>query len=221
VLSQTDCDYLGSKLPKKVFIPNPLAYTPIDNYSDKKNVVLAVGRLNVWHVKGFDILIEAWSLIAKKHPTWSLEIAGDGSRENKQKLLEIIRKFGIENSVVLSGFHNDIDRVMRRSKIFVMSSRTEGFGLTLVEAMSQGCACVSFDCGGRQSEIIRSADEGIILKECNAQALAAAIDNLINNPSEIEQLAQNGVVRSRDYNLLNITNQWETLLQKVAHSARN
>ena len=172
VLTQTDYDFLGKRLPRKVVMPNPLAYSCVEMVDNpRRKNVLAVGRLDVWKVKGFDLLIEAWAQIADRYPEWILEIAGEGTEKSRNDLLEIAKNNKVENRIRFLGFRKDIDAVMRESSIFVLSSRIEGFGMVLIEAMSQGCACISFDDGGRQREIIRSDEEGIIVEDYN-----------INNP---------------------------------------
>lgn len=216
VLTQTDYDYLGTRLPRKVVMPNPLAYPCVETVANpRKKNVLAVGRLDVWKVKGFDLLIEAWAKIADKYPEWILEIAGDGREKSRNDLLEIAKNNNVENRIRFLGFKKDIDAVMRESSIFVLSSRIEGFGMVLIEAMSQGCACISFDDGGRQREIIRSENEGIIIEDNSVNSLTEKIEELINNQKKRLHIAQNGTYRASNYSLNKIVKRWENLLLKV------
>lgn len=216
VLTQVDYDFLGKRLPRKVVMPNPLAYPCVEMLDGpRRKNILAVGRLDVWKVKGFDLLIEAWAQIADRYPEWILEIAGDGTEKSKNELQEIAKNNHVENRIRFLGFRKDIDTVMRESSIFVLSSRIEGFGMVLIEAMSQGCACISFDDGGRQSEIIRSDEEGIIIKEHNTQELAKKIEFLIKNISRRVEIASNGVNRACQYDLRPISNKWISLIEKI------
>ena len=216
LLTETDAKILRDKLPKKVVIPNPLAFTPISDYNgNRKNNILAVGRLDVWDIKGFDLLIRAWGLIAKKHAKWKLEIAGTGAESSKQKLLEIAKENGVLDQFELLGFRKDIDVIMRESSIFALTSRIEGFGMALIEAMSQGCACVSFDNGGRQREIIRNSKEGLIVDKYDIKLLAQQIDYLIINEDARQTLAKGGVLRSEDYSIENIASIWDKMFNKL------
>ena len=216
VLTQTDYDFLGKRLPRKVVMPNPLAYPCVVTVANpRRKNVLAVGRLDVWKVKGFDLLIEAWAQIADRNPEWILEIAGDGTEKNRNDLLEIAKNNKVENHIRFLGFRKDIDAVMRESSIFVLSSRIEGFGMVLIEAMSQGCACISFDDGGRQREIIHSDEEGIIVEDNSVLALAEKIEDLISNQEKRLYIAQNGIYRANSYSLNKIAEKWENLLLKV------
>lgn len=215
ILTQADYNYLGSQLPQKVVMPNPLAYKCVNEIGMRKKVILAAGRLDVWKLKGFDLLIHAWSKIASDYPEWDLNIAGEGKNESMIELEKIIYDNNANGRVKFLGRRKDIDVVMRESSIFVLSSRIEGFGMVLIEAMSQGCACISFDDGGRQREIITSDKEGIIIENHDVCALATAIKGLIENEKKRDEIAKAGIKRSLYYSLDNIENRWEILLKKI------
>lgn len=217
ILTQADADYLGDRLANKVVMPNPLAFPVIREYNleNRRKNILAVGRLDVWHVKGFDILLDAWSMIATKYPEWILEIAGTGSEESNCHLVNMVKELKMENRVRFLGFCENIDAVMRESSIFVLSSRIEGFGMVLIEAMSQGCACVSFDDGGRQREIIRSDQEGIIVENHTPEELSSKIEKLLTDDDLRLKVAVAGVERSSDYELPLIARKWENLFASI------
>lgn len=216
VLTQTDYNYLGKKLPRKTVMPNPLAYPCVTEVgNNRRKNVLAVGRIDDWRVKGFDVLIKAWSMIAEKHTDWVLEIAGGGKDISKETLLQIAKDNNVESRVELLGFRRDIDAVMRESSVFVLSSRVEGFGMVLIEAMSQGCACVSFDDGGRQREIITSEKEGIIVEKHDAQKLAESLDMLIRDSELRHALSEAAINRADFFNLDKIELRWENLIKSL------
>jgi glycosyltransferase involved in cell wall biosynthesis len=214
ILTQADFDYLGDKLPKKVVMPNPLAFEPTIN-PPKKNVILGAGRLDVWHVKGFDILIKAWGIIADKYPDWTLEIAGEGSDISLSKLNTFVKGAGIEGRVKFIGFQRHIDDIMKYSSIYVLSSRVEGFALTLLEAMSQSCACIAFDCNGRQREIVSNGIDGIIVDKQDEFLLSEEIEKLINDPSKREFLSKQAAQKSSQFSLSSIINRWSSLIERI------
>ena len=217
MLTKADSDYVGSKYKNKWIMPNPLAYDCVSEVDseNRKKIILGVGRLDVWRVKGFDLLIEAWARIADKHDDWKLEIAGTGSDVSLNILKEKANECRIFDKVLFSGFHSNIDQLMRESSIFALTSRDEGFGLVLLEAMSQGCACVSFDCGGRQKEIVNSGLDGYIIEGRNVDALAQRLDTLIKNESDRIRIAKNGIVRAKVFNKNNITDKWVTMFHLI------
>lgn len=215
ILTQTDYNYLGSKIPNKIVMPNPLSYPCIKEKAFRRKNILAVGRLDIWYVKGFDILIEAWGMIAHKYPDWTLEIAGKGADESMKYLQQISRNVNIEKQVVFLGFHSDIDNIMRQSSIFTLTSRHEGFGMVLLEAMSQGCACVSFDCGGRQREIITNSNEGIIIENHDVRELARWLEKMIVDESLRDEISEGGIERAKAFDLDVIEEKWERIIENI------
>ena len=222
ILTQADYDYLGKRLPKKMVMPNPLAYPCLENkVSTRKKSILAVGRLDVWEVKGFDLLIKAWGMIAKDYPNWRLEIAGGGKEESVNDLRRIAEENDVKETVDFLGFRNDMDNLMRKSSIFVLSSRVEGFGMVLIEAMSQGCACISFDDGGRQREIITSEREGVIIDGHDIRVLAKALQELICDEGLRKRISQGGIDRAKMFDVDRIEMRWEELIKQLTSTNAN
>lgn len=215
VLTQADTKVPGAPTENMVVLPNPLTFEPVKEIPKKDNLILAIGRLDVWKVKGFDNLITAWGMVAKKYPEWTLQIAGTGARKSKKYLTGLVNKFGIENQVSFLGFNNNVINLYKKASIFVLSSRYEGFGMVLTEAMSQGCACIACDFGGRQHEIITTDKEGIVCPGENIEELSAAIEKMITNASYRESCRQPAIIRSSFYSLENTMNRWESILDNL------
>lgn len=166
VLTEEDRRVIGKKLNNVAVLPNPLSLSPIDiRKVNKTRVLLAIGRLDAWYVKGFDVLIRAWARVVSSleflvsTDGWKLQIAGTGSEESLNYLKRLCKENGVEDSVEFLGFRKDVEKLYQNASIFVLSSRYEGFGLVLIEAMSQGCACVACDYKGRQREIIAPEED--------------------------------------------------------------
>ena len=103
---------------------------------------LAVGRFSHHH-KGFDLLIEAFHLFAQQDSDWKLDIVGEGVEEELYKSL--IQKYHLEDRVFIHPFTNNIQDYYSKAQVYVLSSRWEGFGLVLVEAMAHGLPVISSD----------------------------------------------------------------------------
>lgn len=215
VLTEADKKAIGNRLKRVYVMPNPLVISPCSGIVEKSNKILAVGRLNGWFVKGFDLLVKAWGLIAAENPEWTLEIAGTGNDQSFNFLYRLIKESRVANSVKLIGFQNDVESMYRESSIFVLSSRYEGFGLVLIEAMSQGCACIACDYGGRQREVIENDKIGILCHPDNVNELAQAMQKLISDKQYRETLQENALKQVRRYELIKIIEQWEELLTTV------
>lgn len=181
VLTSADKTIAEQSLKHVVIMPNPLALKPIVNKGVRNNVLLAIGRLDAWYYKGFDVLIRAWARVVSSikfqsltpNPSpkgdgnygWKLQIAGTGSEESLNYLKQLCKENGVEDFVEFLGFRKDVEKLYQEASVFVLSSRYEAFGLVLIEAMSQGCACVACDYKGRQREII-APNEGECLDSC-------------------------------------------------------
>lgn len=216
VLTQSDKNFLVKKMGEQFaqntyVLPNPVSFEPVSEVPAKEKIVLAAGRLDAWHYKGFDLLLEAWARVAFKYPEWKLNIAGDG---NPNYLKNIAKKHGVENQVNFLGFVNPLEEY-RKSSIFVLSSRYEGFGMVLTEAMSQGCACIACDYKGRQKEIIENENQGLIVPAGDVDLLANAVEKMICDDAYRSCCQQNAIERAKDYSIKNITKKWNSIISKV------
>lgn len=215
VLTEADKKNIKEKLNNVIVMPNPLSWEQYAGISKREKVILAAGRLEDWFCKGFDILLDAFAKIADKYPDWNLQIAGYGTLRELDFIRRMAREKNIEKRVCLLGFRNDIRDVFQKKEIFVLSSRYEGFGLVLIEAMSQGCACIACDFKGRQREIITSENEGLICKVNDIDALSAAMEKLISNPDYRKLISEGGKERSKVYSSSRISEKWEYLLKSI------
>lgn len=168
---------------------NPLFLSPIkDEYINRENIILSVGRIDSWHVKGFDILIKAWNLICNEFPHWRLRIVGNGSPSSVDLLYKLSQN---KNQIEICGFTENISEEYRNAEIYILSSRFEGWGLGLIEAMSQGCACIACDYHGRQKEIITNKENGLLCQCENIEMLASTIKEMIENLSLRKHIQKN------------------------------
>lgn len=215
VLTQADKDVIGEQLRNVTVLPNPLSLISAKEMPPKKKVVLAAGRLDAWYYKGFDILIKAWAQIADKADGWKLQIAGNSKKDGLKFLQNLCVEKGVADSVEFLGYQDDILPFYKDASIFVLSSRYEAFGLVLIEAMSQGCACVACDYKGRQKEIILSEENGLTCKPEDIGDLSRAMLSLIQDDGKREVIGKNAIIRSMDFNIDKITEKWEKIFDKV------
>ena len=215
VLTESDKRYIGKRLKKVFVMPNPLAYTTLNSLPPKKNIILAVGRVDVWHVKGFDNLIKAWDLVASKYKDWELHIVGASKPQSQHMLLDLCKDSQTIERVCFVDFTKDLAPVYSEASIFVLSSRYEGFGMVLVEAMSQGCACIACDYKGRQSEIITKPSEGILSSCDDYLELSNNIERLITDKELRRRLQLNALERSKAYSLSKVIDRWYFVFENL------
>ena len=215
VLTDADRNVIGKRLRNVYVMPNPLAFNPYYNLEKKEMVGLAAGRLDQWHVKGFDLLINAWGKVVPNHPGWKLRIAGRGSEKDECRIIKWAKDNGVQDSVELLGFCSDLKSECAKAEIFVLSSRYEGFGMVLIEAMSQGCAPVAADYLGRASEIITSKNEGITCPVDDSDALAKSIKKLIEDKPYRLQVQKHACERSEYYSLKDTIMRWQIIFDEI------
>ena len=215
VLTQADKDVIGKRLKHVTVLPNPLTFNPIESMPPKEKIVLASGRLDEWHVKGFDILLKAWAALDETNEGWKLIISG-GSKTGKglEYLKQLCLSLGIQNTVEFVGYQTDMLPYYRNAAIYVLSSRYEGFGMVLIEAMSQGCACIACDYKGRQKEIL-GENAGIICQPEDVISLSSSIKKLIIDEKLRASLGSEAIKRSDFFSIDNTMLRWNNIMKKV------
>jgi glycosyltransferase involved in cell wall biosynthesis len=169
VLTERDKNEFYYKLYNHVkVIPNPLSFDTIsiNETNVRQPVVLAVGNMDSWYIKGFDSLIEIFSKVSPKFPEWKLLFVGGGDNNS---IRELVTVHGLEDKVEFTGLHGSIQEVMRRCGIFVLTSRWEGLPMVLIESMSQGLPGIAFDCYSGPGDIITHGFNGYLVENQNSQ----------------------------------------------------
>lgn len=176
----------------------------------KQNNLIAMGRLT--RVKGFDILLKAFSLIKNDFPNWGLTILGKG--ELREELEELITQEGLEGRVFLPGTFNPPYDILKYADIFVMSSRVEGFPNALCEAMACGLPVISTDCTSGPRAIIREGVDGLLVPPENPGALAKAMTELMANERRRKNLAHKAPEVIDRFTMDKFLDLWENLIYK-------
>lgn len=197
---------LTSLEAKIVTIANPTPFENIVNTpSLKHKTVLAVGRLT--YQKGFDLLLEAWAKVYIRNPEWMLIIVGNG--EDKHNLKTKLNKLNLIDSVKFIETTNKILDYYKNSSIFCLSSRFEGFGMVLLEAMSVGLPIVSFNCKCGPSDLIEHNGNGYLVDNGDISQLAAALDTMINaSPEDYDKFIKKSYELSLKYYVDSLIKQW-------------
>lgn len=171
-------EWLPNLQRKSVVISNGVLVSDLSNRSPiKKYDVLFVGRLT--KAKGVDILIKAINILKEKYrKEIRAAIVGKGYLE--EELKELVKELGIGEEVEFLGIRSDIERLMKSTKLFVLTSRWEGLPLTILEAMSSGAGIIATKVGG-VPEVIQNGKEGILISPEDPTALARAIAELLKD----------------------------------------
>ena len=207
------------ELSNVTVIPDPIT---IEVKSEKVksekcvNRVVTIGRYA--YQKGYDLLLQAWAEISRirelvNGEEWTLDILGQGDQTDYRQLMV---ELGIDTDRChLNGPVEDVVKVYQDSSIFVLSSRFEGFGMVLVEAMVCGLPVVSFDCPAGPDEIITDGVDGLLVPSGDVHALAEKLMVLMSDENLRRRLGQQARQTAQRYDMATLADQWETLFEKV------
>lgn len=211
LLTKEDKDTFFSNNNKFIYIHNPITFksSNIDHYNINSNNVIAVGRLSTQ--KDFISLINAWSFVQKECPDWILKIVGEGSE--RKNLEEEIKRLNLCNSIVLTGYSNNVKKEMSESSIFVFTSLYEGFGLVILEAMSCGLPPVAFACQFGPRDIITDGKNGLLVYNRDIKSLSEKLIYLIQHPDIRKEMSNQALTRVNDFSINSIIDKWIKLFQ--------
>ena len=202
VLCQYDAQQYS--FPTKV-IYNPLTLIPGNVSHGTSKKFLAVGRFSQQH-KGFDLLIQAFHLFAEKNKEWTLDIVGEGVEEELYK--KLITEYGLKNRITIHPFTNYIQSYYSNAQVYVLSSRWEGFGLVLVEAMAHGLPIVSSDL---PTSLEIMGDFGLYFENGNVEELAQRLEEATH--LNWEKKSKEALHIAKRYNLDAIVEQWKQIIE--------
>ncbi len=190
--------------PKCMYLPLCIDEIPTTKASLQTNQITVMGRLA--KEKAYDDMLRTLKNIVDKNPKIKLNIVGAGSE--KENLEKLTKELGLMANVI---FHGNIvgvekERVMLDTSVFVTTSHFESFGLVLLEAMSYGIPCVSFDSAKGSLEIIDHGKNGYIIKDRNIDEMANQILKLLSKTTKVMQ--SNAIKKAKEYQYKNVKKLW-------------
>jgi len=191
---------------------NPLAFWPesVASHSDGEPPVLTyLGRLS--QEKGVDLLIDAWSLVADRHPQWRLRVVGDGPMAGELR----------EQAVTLAGAEriewieptSDPAAQLMASELVVLPSRTEGLPLVLAEAQACGVPVVATDCSSGVRQLVGTW--GRLAPREDSRALARVLDEAMSDGDWRREAGRRGRAEMDRYRLDTVLDEWDLLIDEV------
>lgn len=200
--------YNGISLKKFHYIPEARAKLEKElGFTENHRVILAVGRFS--EQKDYPNLLYAVSIL-KQTVNYSFKLIVSGDGELRKPIEDLIDKLGLQDDVVLLGRRNDIPELMSAADLFVLSSKYEGFGLVVAEAMACECLVVATDCGG-VAEVLNNRD--FLVEPSDSIALSNKIKYALSIRTSIKKtiIQKNKRYVQDNFSLDNIANEWVDL----------
>jgi glycosyltransferase involved in cell wall biosynthesis len=220
VLSESDrADYaalLDGARTRVVRLPNAVPPLGGDGAHPDAQVVVAAGRLT--RQKGFDLLVRAFAELAPQHPGWELRIYGGG--KERAALERQIEAAGMAERIRLMGSTRRLGEAFSAASLFALSSRFEGFGMVIVEAMGCGLPVVSFDCPHGPADIITPGRDGLLVPPEDVAGFAAALSELMSDPKRRRAYGAAARATARLYDPAAIAARWDALLDDLTRQGR-
>ena len=181
--------------------PNTFITSKKSNLSSK--VFIAAGRFS--KIKGFDMLIESFNLFSKNDRDWKLYIIGDG--EEKKKYIEKIKKYNLEDRVILKPKTNNIEEYYLNSSVYLMSSLWEGWGMVVTEAMQYGLPVISYDLPSTR-EIFGNLKCGVLVEKYNIEKYANEMRKIVKNKEKLKEFSNNAIKQVKEFDVEKIGKEW-------------
>lgn len=227
-LTNESRDWLSShtKVRRVAVIPNAVPWPlprhspllmPQDILPPDRKILLAVGRLD--EGKQFSLLIKVFAKLAPQHSEWNLVILGEGPLRNS--LTQQVIQAGLEKRIYLAGIVGNVADWYNAGDLYVMSSRFEGFGNTLAEALAHGLPAVSFDCDTGPRDIIRHEIDGLLVPNGDEIALQQALSRLMAHEPLRRQFAAKAVEARERFSMEKIAGMWERLFEELQHERKH
>jgi len=200
------------KLNKNSFvIPNSISFFPEKKAVLENKIILAIGRMDF--NKGYDLLLDVFEKLSPLHPDWILRLIGDGPL--KKKIIARVETSGLNDRVeILSPTNQIIDQYLQAS-VYLMTSRTEGLPMVLLEAKACGLPIVSFNCETGPSDIVNNGKDGFLIDCFNIDQMTEKVAMLCSDAELRMKFGESGRENIKKFLPDVIAQKWETLFRQI------
>lgn len=211
IVSPTSMDYEIYKSQKcnAFYIPNPLSFFD-ERFSDlEQKTVINIGRLT--SDKRQDLLLDIWQKVSANHSDWKLQLVGKG--ELKEQLIQMIQEYNLQNSVEIINPIKNVKDLFLNSSIFAFTSKYEGFGMVLAEAMAYGVPCICFDIQSGPRDIIENNVDGFLIEDNNIENYKTKLELMITNNEKRKEMGKSAKQNIQKFLDTKIEEKWNQLLE--------
>ncbi len=216
VLTPQDLRNYQEKLKRRdridyIFNPLESSFDCPTSADSREKMILTVGRLNSF--KGIDLLAQIVPKVLQAHADWKWYFLGEG--EYRGILEDVRSRCRLEDRLILTGVVNHVEDYLKRTSLCVLASRTEPFGMCILEAKACGVPCVSFDVPYGPSIIIEDGQNGFLIPPFDLNRMAEKILLLMEDTALRERFIQNTGLGMEKFRLEPILKKWEELLDSM------
>lgn len=191
-------------------IPNPKSFVSKDKASLQNKKFISVGRFI--DVKGFDLLVKAFEIVARKYPEWTLEIYGDG--ELFEFIKDIVKNRGLEKKIILPGTTSNVLSCLLNASCYVLSSRYEGMPMVVLEAMEAGLPIISFDITA-MIPLVSEGVEGILVPKYSVDDLATAMERICSDYELRKKMGYAASNKAKKFSVEIVQSLWISLINRL------
>lgn len=190
--------------------PNTFKCVPTQ-LSGKENLVIIVARLfestkNVTH------FLEAWQIVENHTSNWKAKVVGTG--RDFEMLKQRAVRLGLK-TLSFVGYQSDVSHYYKKAKMVCVTSWFEGWGMTITEGMANGCVPLVYNTYEAVSDIFDDGISGMLIKSCTPQELANRVLSLVENPLQLQEIANNATKKVQQFSPEKIVDEWESLFKQV------
>ncbi|UPU37768.1 glycosyltransferase [Geomonas paludis] len=188
-LNNSKATVIYNSVDTSIYRKNPDVSVRLDLHLPTNSML--VGALgNIRPAKGYDSLLKAARIVVDNYPNTYFAVAGEGKGEIFEKLVDLKQELGLNNNFFFIGHHSNPAKFLNNLDIFVLSSLSEGFSISTIEAMASSLPIVATKCGGPE-EIISDDIDGVLAGAGNPRDIADAIMMLLASAELRGQIAKN------------------------------
>lgn len=192
-------------------IPNPLIKPALRQSTCQEKIAITAARFS-W-IKNFESLINIWAKVVLRHPDWVLQLWGQGPDEGPMK--EQIERMGLQNHILIMGYTSEVQKKMSEASIFVLTSRSEGFSISTIEAMSVGIPTIVYNSPGGLPYVVKDGVTGFLVPLNDEDAYVETICKLIEDDELRKKMGLAALKASEQYKLDDIIQRWMDLFHEL------
>ena len=216
VLTEAEKTGAWAKFGNITVMPNPLIKPAIAQSTCQAKVAITAARFE-W-IKNYESLINIWAKVILRHHDWTLQLWGQGPDEKKLK--EQIERMGLQHHVLMMGYTSEVQKKMSEASIFLLTSRSEGFSISTIEAMSVGIPTIVYNSPGGLPYVVKDGVTGFLVPLNDEDAYVETVCKLIEDEELRKKMGLAALKESEQYKLDGIILRWMELFQELVAKKR-